>query len=73
MTTTPEEKYELITRRLDEVLGGETIKAILQEGQRPVKCYWGKQASAPFMTVCIDTVCRNCDNRQTYVVDLDID
>ncbi|TCD67706.1 hypothetical protein EIP91_012002 [Steccherinum ochraceum] len=33
-------KYELITRRLDEVLGGESIKAILNEGRSP-KCYWG--------------------------------
>ncbi|EJD00386.1 tyrosine tRNA ligase [Fomitiporia mediterranea MF3/22] len=37
---TPEERYELITRRLQEVLGGETIKAILAEGRHP-KCYWG--------------------------------
>ncbi|KAF8970956.1 tyrosyl-tRNA synthetase [Flammula alnicola] len=38
--TTPEEKYELITRRLDEVLGKDAIKAILAEGRQP-KCYWG--------------------------------
>ncbi|KAF8636120.1 hypothetical protein AX17_003775 [Amanita inopinata Kibby_2008] len=38
--TTPEEKYELITRRLQEVLGGESIKAILAEGRSP-KAYWG--------------------------------
>ena len=37
---TPEEKYELITRRLQEVLGGDSIKAILAEGRQP-KCYWG--------------------------------
>ncbi|KAL5522037.1 hypothetical protein ACEPAF_1893 [Sanghuangporus sanghuang] len=36
----PEERYELITRRLQEVLGGESIKAILQEGRHP-KCYLG--------------------------------
>jgi len=36
----PEEKYELITRRLQEVLGGESIKTILAEGRQP-KCYWG--------------------------------
>ncbi|KAJ3985809.1 tyrosine tRNA ligase [Lentinula detonsa] len=38
----PEEnvKYEMITRRLQEVLGGEAIKAILQEGRTP-KAYWG--------------------------------
>ncbi|KAJ3795094.1 tyrosine tRNA ligase [Lentinula aff. detonsa] len=30
----------MITRRLQEVLGGEAIKAILQEGRTP-KAYWG--------------------------------
>ncbi|TFK35906.1 tRNA synthetases class I-domain-containing protein [Crucibulum laeve] len=38
--STADEKYELITRRLQEVLGGDTIKAILDEGRSP-KCYWG--------------------------------
>ena len=38
--TSPDEKYEIITRRLQEVLGGETIKAILAEGRSP-KAYWG--------------------------------
>ncbi|TFK81677.1 tyrosyl-tRNA synthetase [Polyporus arcularius HHB13444] len=33
-------KFELITRRLQEVLGGDIIKAILAEGRTP-KCYWG--------------------------------
>ncbi len=37
-----DEKYELITRRLQEVLGGDLIKAILAEGRSP-KCYWGEQ------------------------------
>ncbi|KAK2467514.1 hypothetical protein APHAL10511_000369 [Amanita phalloides] len=36
----PDEKYELITRRLKEVLGSESIKAILAEGRSP-KAYWG--------------------------------
>jgi tyrosyl-tRNA synthetase len=36
---TPEEKYQLITRNLQEVLGGEEIKKILQE--RDLKLYWG--------------------------------
>ncbi|KAJ7262764.1 tyrosine tRNA ligase [Mycena haematopus] len=35
-----EEKYELITRRLQEVLGGDILKAILAEGRHP-KGYWG--------------------------------
>jgi tyrosyl-tRNA synthetase len=37
---TPEEKYEIITRRLQEVFGGDTIKAILDNGKSPV-AYWG--------------------------------
>ncbi|KAG7451145.1 tyrosine tRNA ligase [Guyanagaster necrorhizus] len=35
-----DEKYELITRRLQEVLGGDLIKSILADGRSP-KCYWG--------------------------------
>jgi tyrosyl-tRNA synthetase len=37
---TVEERFDLITRRLQEVLGGDAIKAILAEGRSP-KCYWG--------------------------------
>ncbi|KAJ3770204.1 tyrosine tRNA ligase [Lentinula raphanica] len=33
-------QYDMITRRLQEVLGGEAIKAILKEGRTP-KAYWG--------------------------------
>lgn len=36
-----EEKYELMTRNLQEVLGGDKIKAILAKGET-VKAYWGK-------------------------------
>jgi len=36
----PDEKFEIITRNLQEVLGGDSIKAILAEGRSP-KCYWG--------------------------------
>ncbi|KAH6904008.1 tyrosyl-tRNA synthetase [Coprinopsis sp. MPI-PUGE-AT-0042] len=36
----PEEKFELIIRRLQEVLGADLIKGILAEGRHP-KCYWG--------------------------------
>jgi len=35
----PQEKYDLITRILQEVLGGEEIKKILNE--RDLKLYWG--------------------------------
>jgi len=40
MAADAESRYELITRRLPEVLGGDAIKAILAEGRAP-KCYWG--------------------------------
>jgi tyrosyl-tRNA synthetase len=36
---TPDQKYELITRNLQEVLGEENLKKIVQE--RDVKIYWG--------------------------------
>nr|XP_053633067.1 uncharacterized protein LOC128689030 isoform X2 [Cherax quadricarinatus] len=39
MRMTPEEKYRLISRRLDEVLGEDRIMAILKE--RSLKVYWG--------------------------------
>jgi len=35
----PEQKYNLITKNLQEVLGGEEIKKLLQE--RDLKLYWG--------------------------------
>ena len=38
-TLTPDEKYKLITRNLQEVVGDERIKAILKE--RDLKIYWG--------------------------------
>lgn len=36
---TPDQKYELITRNLQETLGEENLKKIVQE--RDVKIYWG--------------------------------
>jgi tyrosyl-tRNA synthetase len=36
---TPDQKYELITRNLQETLGGDDIKKVLAE--RDVKLYWG--------------------------------
>ncbi|KAG6916847.1 hypothetical protein DXG01_005146 [Tephrocybe rancida] len=38
-----DEKFEMITRGLQEVLGGDSIKAILAEGRSP-KCYWDVHA-----------------------------
>ena len=40
MASEADAKFELITRRLQEVLGADSIKAILAEGRTP-KCYWG--------------------------------
>ncbi|KDQ57947.1 hypothetical protein JAAARDRAFT_155601 [Jaapia argillacea MUCL 33604] len=39
-TISPEQRFDIITRGLQEVLGGDAIKAILAEGRHP-KCYWG--------------------------------
>jgi tyrosyl-tRNA synthetase len=40
LPATAEERFDIITRRLQEVLGGDSIKAILAEGKSP-KGYWG--------------------------------
>jgi tyrosyl-tRNA synthetase len=37
----PSERYELITRDLQEVLGSDSIKAILDKNERPLRAYWG--------------------------------
>ncbi|KAI0272042.1 hypothetical protein BGY98DRAFT_922349 [Russula aff. rugulosa BPL654] len=37
---TTDDRYHLITRRLQEVLGGDSIKTLLAQGKTP-KCYWG--------------------------------
>ncbi|EIW77872.1 tyrosine tRNA ligase [Coniophora puteana RWD-64-598 SS2] len=39
-TSDVEKRYELITRSLAEVLGGDSIKALLEQGKTP-SCYWG--------------------------------
>lgn len=36
-----EEKYELITKGLQEVLNGQIIKEVLDKNERAVKVYWG--------------------------------
>lgn len=41
---TPDEKYQLITRNLQEVLGADKIKAILAE--RDLKLYWGTASTS---------------------------
>ena len=35
------ERFELITRDLDEVLGADIIKQILEKEERPLSAYWG--------------------------------
>lgn len=37
----PADRYNLITRDLQEVLGADSIKAILEKNERPLKAYWG--------------------------------
>ena len=49
----PEEKFDLITRNLQEVLGAEQIKTILADEARTLKCYWGV-----LLTSC--PACRSC-------------
>jgi hypothetical protein len=46
-----QEKYEMLTRRLQEVLGGDIIKQILVEGRTP-KGYWGES----WLLVCIKSI-----------------
>jgi tyrosyl-tRNA synthetase len=41
MELSPANRYELITRNLQEVLGGDAIKAILEKNERAPRCYWG--------------------------------
>ncbi|CAE6460912.1 unnamed protein product [Rhizoctonia solani] len=40
MAASSESRFELITRNLQEVLGGDILKSVLNEGRSP-KCYWG--------------------------------
>ena len=42
---TPEEKFDIITRDLEECLGEEHIKNVLRE--RDLKLYWGTAATGP--------------------------
>ena len=35
------DRFELITRGLDEVLGADIIKAVLDKDERPLRAYWG--------------------------------
>lgn len=39
-----QEKFDLITRNLQEYLGGDRMKAVLEE--RDLKVYWGTATSA---------------------------
>ncbi len=72
MASTAEAKFELITRRLQEVLGGETIKAILDEGRTP-KCYFGKynlpQKVAKILIANAGCIGTACTGRRMYTVE----
>jgi hypothetical protein len=69
--STPEGKYEIITRRLQEVLGGDSIKAILAEGRQP-KCYWGvldELMKGKLHLAHLDSFpFRHCADRKTYAL-----
>lgn len=38
---TATKKFELISRGIEEILGADAIHKILDENERPVRCYWG--------------------------------
>lgn len=38
---TAEQRFELITRGLQEVTGASIIKDVLEKGERPLRLYWG--------------------------------
>ncbi len=52
---TPDEKYHLIARRLQEVLGGDAIKALLVQGKTP-KCYWGMYRGVTCLETRLNTL-----------------
>jgi tyrosyl-tRNA synthetase len=43
-------KFEIITRRLQEVLGGDLIRQILADGKAP-KGYWGESKLDKFWCI----------------------
>ncbi|KAG6833158.1 hypothetical protein H0H87_010545 [Tephrocybe sp. NHM501043] len=53
--TAADEKFEIITRGLQEVLGGDSIKAILTEGRSP-KCYWGTAPTGRHVHAFLDNL-----------------
>ena len=67
-------KYDLITRRLQEVLGADIIKGILAEGRTP-KCYWGEplMIGTGLRTSSFNISDRNRTNWTTYVLGLKCD
>lgn len=72
---TADQKYELITKNLQEVLGEENLKKIVQE--RDVKIYWGtattgKPHIAYFvpMTKIADFLKAGCEVRQKRLLNV---
>jgi len=49
-----ETRYNLITRGLQEVIGGEIVQQILAEGRTP-KCYWGTAPTGRRMSMARGT------------------
>lgn len=64
MADSADAKYETITRRLQEVLGADAIKAILAEGRSP-KCYFGTIPSDCYCSYNLFTA-RDCTHWKTY-------
>lgn len=50
LTVEQEEKFKLITRGLQEVLGLDIIRDILKENKRPPVIYWGKSLTQHFLS-----------------------
>ena len=41
VTLSKQERYALITRGIEEIIGGESIQQVLDANERPLRCYWG--------------------------------
>ena len=41
MALPPQKRFELITRGLEEVIGGEALLKLIEDNERPPRAYWG--------------------------------
>jgi hypothetical protein len=51
-----QDRFNLITRRLQEVLGGDTIQNLLKDGKTP-KCYWGAVSVSAWILLIYHACC----------------